>query len=39
MSGERPLVKFVIFALVCTVFAAWLVLTIGNIDLFAKRTT
>ncbi len=38
MSGERPLLKFVLFALVCAVFAAWLVLTIGNIDLFAERS-
>lgn len=39
MSGERPLLKFVAFSAVCIAFAAWLVVTIGNISLFASRTT
>lgn len=37
MSGERPLLKFVLFSAVCIAFAAWLVVTIGNISLFADR--
>ncbi|MGH3441247.1 MAG: MlaD family protein [Nitriliruptorales bacterium] len=37
MSGERPLLMFVGFGIICLVFAVWLVVTIGNIDLFANR--
>ncbi|MBW3577221.1 MAG: MCE family protein [Actinobacteria bacterium] len=39
MSGQHPLLKFVIFAAVCVAFAAWLVVTIGNIRPFADRVT
>lgn len=34
MSGRYPLLKFVVFAAVCAVFAAWLVMMIGNLDPF-----
>lgn len=39
MSGSNPLLKFVAFAAVCVAFAAWLVVTIGNIALFEERVT
>jgi phospholipid/cholesterol/gamma-HCH transport system substrate-binding protein len=37
VSGERPLLKFAAFAAVCVAFAAWLIVTIGNVELFADR--
>ena len=39
MSGSNPLLKFIAFSAVCIAFAAWLVVTIGNIALFADRVT
>lgn len=39
VAGRLPLAKFVAFAVVCAAFAAWLVITIGNIALFADRVT
>lgn len=39
MSGERPLLKFVAFSAVCIAFAVWLIVTIGNIALFADRAS
>lgn len=39
MSGSNPLLKFIAFSAVCIAFAAWLVVTIGNISLFEDRVT
>ena len=37
MNDKHPLLKFLGFAAVCLGFAAWLVVTIGNIELFEDR--
>lgn len=40
MGGEKsPLLRFVVFTVVCAVFAYWLAATLGNWAPFADRTT
>lgn len=40
MGGEKsPLLRFIVFTLVCAVFAYWLAATLGNWALFADRAT
>lgn len=40
MGGEKaPVIRFVIFALFCLLFAGWLTITLGNITLGASRAS
>lgn len=39
MSDRRPALKFGIFALICTLCAAWLISVTGNIRFFARTST
>ena len=40
MGGESsPLLRFVVFSVICAVFAYWLASTLGNWALFSDRTT
>jgi phospholipid/cholesterol/gamma-HCH transport system substrate-binding protein len=40
MGREKaPVLQFVLFAIFCMVFAGWLLVTLGNITLFADRAT
>jgi phospholipid/cholesterol/gamma-HCH transport system substrate-binding protein len=40
MGREKaPVLQFVLFAIFCLIFAGWLLITLGNITLFADRAT
>lgn len=39
MSGTYPALKFAAFAVVCAVFAVWIVTMIGNLSLFESHTS